>query len=287
MRRLKRLISLAPLLLLLSLIGAPVAMAQSVSIPTQINTQNTTAESSGLTAGALNADLLPATDVSNFKSYSLQVSGTWSATLTLQGSNDLSTWVTVPGWLTTDNTQAARSTLGTNGIICGPVVTHYMRVRETAWTSGTANGVCEFYSYPFSAATIGVSGVVTANVTSGTVQIIPQISGGSSVTKVISAATTNATSVKATAGQLYSVHFFNVAAYACYVHFYNKTSAPTVGTDVPIFTVGIPAGGQVYWHDPTGIACNAGIAYSITKGVGDTDATAVAAADVVGLETYK
>ena len=116
---------------------------------------------------------------------------------------------------------------------------------------------------------------------------IPATSGGASLAKVLSAASTNATSTKASAGQLYSYNFFNANAAIRYVHFYNKVSAPTVGTDVPVFTVGIPIGGSVAWHDLNGTPFALGIAFSITTGAGDTDTVAVGANDVTGFFTYK
>ncbi len=39
-----------------------------------------------LSAGALNAFLVPAFEVSGYREFALQVSGTWSGTLTFQGS---------------------------------------------------------------------------------------------------------------------------------------------------------------------------------------------------------
>src|SRR4051794_9606968 len=52
-------------------------------------------ELSGLSAGALNADLVPSTDVSGYKWVSLQIAGTFVAGLAFQGSNDGINWVPV------------------------------------------------------------------------------------------------------------------------------------------------------------------------------------------------
>ena len=49
--------------------------------------------------------------------------------------------------------------------------------------------------------------------------------------RVMAAASTNATSVKASAGRLYEIHLCNTSAALKFVKFYIKTSAPTVGTD--------------------------------------------------------
>jgi hypothetical protein len=66
---------------------------------------------------------------------------------------------------------------------------------------------------------------------------------GATRSRINAAASTNATSLKASAGQAYSIDVFNVAAYPVYLKLYNKASAPTVGTDTPIATIPVPAGG--------------------------------------------
>ena len=100
--------------------------------------------------------------------------------------------------------------------------------------------------------------------------------------KLQSAATTNATSVKTSAGEVGLIVAFNVATSVRYLKFYNKASAPTVGTDVPVLVLPIPASSNGFVISPSeGIAFSTGIALAITGAVGDTDTTAVAANDVV------
>lgn len=108
--------------------------------------------------------------------------------------------------------------------------------------------------------------------------------GGCTPAKLISAATTNATSVKPSAGQLYWVYVTNTNAAIRWLKFYNKASAPTVGTDVPVLVLGIPgntagAGGTV--SITIGIQFTTGIAFATTTGVADADSAAVAANELV------
>lgn len=105
---------------------------------------------------------------------------------------------------------------------------------------------------------------------------------GMSRSRVTAAASTNATSVKASAGQVYHIDVFNNAAYAVFLKLYNKASAPTVGTDTPIVTIPIPAGGGYAKSFPAGSPYSTGVAYAITKLVADSDTTVVAANDLVG-----
>jgi len=102
--------------------------------------------------------------------------------------------------------------------------------------------------------------------------------------RLISAATTNATSVKASAGALGFVFAVNLNAAVRYLKFYNKASAPTVGTDTPIATLPIPAsttGAGFMLPIPGGAAFGTGIAYATTTGVADADTAAVAANEIL------
>lgn len=114
-----------------------------------------------------------------------------------------------------------------------------------------------------------------------------QTSPASTIATVESAATTNATSTKAAAGILYGFSLCNKAAAAVYFKFYNKASAPTVGTDVVFFKVMIPTLACRDRSMPLGVNFPTGIAYAITGVEANSDTTAVAAGDVSGTFDYK
>jgi hypothetical protein len=181
----------------------------------------------------------------------------------------------------------------------------FIRVRATAHTSGTATWKFQRGSYatePIPAAQISgtqpVSGTVTANIGTGAlaagtnaigdvgIQARANATGAATTAKVTSAATTNATSVKASAGRVLGWEFTNTSAAIKVVRFYNKASAPTVGTDVPVFVVYLPASAHVNFSLPVGVGFATGIAYAITNAIADLDATAVAANDVLGAIYY-
>lgn len=116
------------------------------------------------------------------------------------------------------------------------------------------------------------------------VQLIATTSGGNSISRLLSAASTNATSVKASAGVVHAIHAINLNAAVRYLKLYNKASAPTVGTDTPVMTLAIPAsttGAGFVFAVPTGIAFATGIALATTTGVGDSDTGAVAANEII------
>ena len=136
----------------------------------------------------------------------------------------------------------------------------------------------------------GAQRVTIANDSTGQVGIVPLTAGGLSISRVISAASTNATSAKGSAGQVYGWYLSNINVAVRYLKLYNKATAPTVGTDVPVMTIAIPgntAGAGANVEFTTGIAFSTGIAYALTTGVADADTAAVAANEIVVNLMYK
>lgn len=120
----------------------------------------------------------------------------------------------------------------------------------------------------------------------GTPSVIPapSSSGGSFATagKLISAATTNATSVKASAAGIGMLSAYNASASIRYLKVYNKASAPTVGTDTPVHTIVLPAGANTVVPIPAlGLRLSTGFSIAITGGLADSDTTAIGASEVI------
>lgn len=120
-----------------------------------------------------------------------------------------------------------------------------------------------------------------------TVAPSPSTSGGPIVARVDAAASNNATSVKASAGQLYGWYLYNRADDERFVKLYNKASSPSPGSDTPYFVITLPAGGGANVEFSMGIPFATGIAYAIVTGVSETDNTSVTADDVQGVLLYK
>lgn len=111
----------------------------------------------------------------------------------------------------------------------------------------------------------------------GKMNLTTQTTGGATSFTQISAASTNATNVKASAGVLYMLTATNNSATVAFLKMYNKASAPTVGTDVPVMTFMLPTNGGITVPVPaTGITFAVGIAYAITGLATTTDTTSVA-----------
>lgn len=105
---------------------------------------------------------------------------------------------------------------------------------------------------------------------------------GLNAAKILSAASTNSTLIKASVGRMYGYQFANLTATWKFARLYNLATAPVVGTTVPLFVVAIPPNAmtEVFFTIP--VTFTLGIGYSITGAVADLDATAVAASDVQG-----
>lgn len=130
--------------------------------------------------------------------------------------------------------------------------------------------------------------VSVANDSTGQVNIATRTTGGPTRARVQSAATVNETSVKGSAGQVYAIHVANNhATNKAYLKLYNKATAPTAGTDVPVATHLIPASGARDIPVSYGDAFATGIGYAITGGAADSDTTAVAADQVTGILLYQ
>lgn len=207
---------------------------------------------------------------------------------TFEVSLDGSTWKACLMVRSNTATTVAESTTG----VLGAVPTYsweasvngfnQFRIRCTAHTSGTANyqiGFGAFATEPLPAASVSgtqpVSGTVTATVTGGTVV------GVTPTASIInSAATTNGTVVKASAGTLYSVTASNTGIAVAYVKLHNST-AVTVGSTAVALTIPVPAGDYVSIpFGMQGMRYGTGICLSITNLAADTDTTAVAASQV-------
>lgn len=123
---------------------------------------------------------------------------------------------------------------------------------------------------------------------SGSVPIIPNQGtstlAGTISHRLVSAASTNLTSIKSSAGKLLAGVALNTNAAPRYMKFYNKSSAPVLASDVPIFVIPLLTNIPVCIADIvgiTGFSFSSGITYAITGGLTDTDTAAIGAGDVI------
>ena len=99
---------------------------------------------------------------------------------------------------------------------------------------------------------------------------------------------TNATSVKASAGTVFNMIIHNThggggGGSAITLRLYDKATAPTVGTDVPMIIIHVGSNTSKEINFTSGITFTNGIAYALTAGDSLLDATAV---DADGVQVY-
>lgn len=102
--------------------------------------------------------------------------------------------------------------------------------------------------------------------------------------KLVAAATTNQTLVAAGPRVLVSIVAINVNAAVRYLKFYDQKVAPNAGTGTPARLFAIPgstAGNGFVLAPMLPMGFTNGIAFTMTTGSADTDATALTAGDVV------
>jgi hypothetical protein len=111
------------------------------------------------------------------------------------------------------------------------------------------------------------------------VTLVSGTTAGDSIYHLVSAATTNATNIKASAGEVTGWYIYNSNASARKVAFHNTAGTPTAGSSV-YFTVVIPGLAATNVSFPAGLSFSTGIAITTVTGLADSDATAVALNDL-------
>lgn len=253
----------------------------------RLKVASTPADYDPVTGNIVNATSTVAMDVSKASNVVFAVTGTFTGVnLTFEGSIDGGTnWFQI---------QAARSNANTIESVSGVIATGLtysweasvnaytnFRVRATAWTSGTAVVRILAGAYatePAPAIQTHAVTVSSGNITNTTV--------APTASSLALAATTNATAIKTSAGTLFEVSISNITAATIWVKFYNKASAPTVGSDIPVMTIPVAAGAFfVAQFGALGKRFSTGIALAATANSATSDTTAITAGALVS-STY-
>lgn len=209
-------------------------------------------------------------DVFNQATVGFQITGTWVGTITWTASIDGTNFFAVTPLGSDALTTTTNTTIWFNVNGCARI-----KMVMTAFTSGTA-----VVNYVANAQAIA--------------QGLPTIGGGDTTStlsnfSVLAAGSNNATAIKATPGNIYSIEITNTSAAIKYVKFYNKATAPVPGSDnaLLIRRYGIPATSNLVVNSPKGIPFTTGIGFATVTGTSDTDNTAVTAADLMINVTFR
>lgn len=127
---------------------------------------------------------------------------------------------------------------------------------------------------------------------SGAVWTTPalDIKQGATPYTLVSAASNNATSLKASQGVVTMLYAYNRSSSEKYVKLYNKATAPAPASDSGLLLASIPvppSGGVVLPIDASGLQFGTGIGFAIVGSYEVSDNTSVAAGDVILSMGYK
>lgn len=223
-----------------------------------------TVPSSSLTSAAS----FPTFDTSSGNWLGFQISGTFVASLVVEGSyNNGTTWAAIP--VNDVNGTVAGGIITAPGIFSAQALAPLTRVRVSSYTSGTvtlAGGSTVTDTAPLGVSNSPVPGVAHF---------------------LLTAATVNNTLVKSGPTQLFAVDFTNTAGTPVYLKFFNKATAPAAGVDTPVLILTVAANATlVQSFGGTGKQFPLGLGYCTTGAMSGADATAILANALVGI-TYR
>ena len=234
-------------------------------------------------ATALGEFVFPAFLSQEYKFLSIQLKGTWVATITFEGSNDNTTFYAVA---TTDpsSIETGSSTATTNRLVKVPILYQYVRARVSAYTSGTISASVFGHRDENSSGLVSSSGqtslapettkkIGNVGLEAGTNAIGSLSAGTAHIGDVKVLPTISATSVQAGASNVNFILIVSKAATPRFVKFYDKATAPVVGTDVPKYTFPLAVGASPIQAPPQGFSFTNGFAYAIDLSVEDSGST--------------
>jgi hypothetical protein len=109
-----------------------------------------------------------------------------------------------------------------------------------------------------------------------------KLSDETGVHRLTTAANTNDTLIKTGQTKLYKAILTNGSAGTLYVKYYDKASAPTVGTDTPLITIAVKTlETKVIDFGEEGIVFELGLGMGVTGGIADNDTTNTVANDLI------
>ena len=105
-----------------------------------------TYSTSGTAASATNA--IASFNGQRYRSGQLRLSGTWSGTVKVQGSQDDSTWYDIPTWAADSASPSLATSQTSNGHFLFNAIANYVRVAVTSYSSGTVTAKLDMSAWP-------------------------------------------------------------------------------------------------------------------------------------------
>lgn len=238
-------------------------------------------------------------DVSDASNVVLHLKNTGSAAMAagafiFEGSNDSTNgidgaWFTLQAARSDSNTIETGRAASSLAAGAGQAYAWELSINAVRWfrirctTTLTTNAQATWSIVRGSYATEPIPAVQPHGITGSVSVTLPT---GSQI-KVVTAASTNASLQKNSAGNLMEISASNPTATAAFLKIYDKASAPTVGTDVPLMTINVPANSAVSFEfGNLGKRFVLGLGLAVTAAIGATD-TGVTIAGIQISGTYQ
>jgi hypothetical protein len=219
--------------------------------------------------------LIGPVDCSQFREVSVQVLavGTGGTAPVLQISNDGTNWLNIS---VVNTNGAIASTMGSGAISVASLFNakQFRVLSQGNQTSGTTTLVA--YASQQATPKLYQSVVVTGSPTVVTNSAASPSYGFGLYHTLVSAASTNATSVKGSAGTIGTLSLTNASMAWAFFKLVNKASAPTPGTDTAVINIGVAPNTTLDCSTAfAGLRMTTGIAYYVSAGTSLTDNTAL------------
>jgi hypothetical protein len=179
----------------------------------------------------VNNDIFASIDVSDYKYISLQLTGTWVGTVSFQGSNDNGTFEDIVVQNTGVVLEPYVISMTTNGGVKIPILFKFLRIRVTAYTSGSVTGTA--FGYKEDANTGQISTVGTVNIAAA--QTVAEVTN---VEKMGGQVVSMGAGVKDAGTQRITIATDDPVSLAAGNNFIGKVSISPGGTLIPLFILG-------------------------------------------------
>jgi hypothetical protein len=262
----------------------PVSGTVTANAGTNLNTSALALDAT-LTGGTQQTKITDGTNVATVKAASTAAVATDKAVVVTQSPNN-TVGVTGTFW------QATQPVSGTFWQATQPISAASLPLPTGAAADATLTGGTQTTRITDGTNTATVKAASTAPAAADKALVVVQSPNGyiASVARLVSAAaTTNATLVKNAAGRVFKIRGYNAKAAVCYLKLYNKATAPAPATDNALLMASFALKASDMFDidfTPQGYGFSTGIGFALTGASSDTDATALVAADIVGLNIF-
>ena len=235
-----------------------------------------------------NGDIVASLNVETFKFVSLQLKGTWVATVAFQGSNDGGTFFPILCSDPSGGIALGQTSATVNRLVKIPTLFKFLRIRVTAYTSGTVEGVAFGHRDENSSGLIAAIGPVTLEAeTTKKIGNVGIVTEAETLLKdyyvgQVGAVNVNSRVLRAQASKLRAIVMTNLAATPRYVKIYDLATTPVAGDGTPVIVIALPVAATLAYPIPTeGLQFDNGIAMTMTLGPANDNVTGTSTIDFV------